>query len=47
MYLADLQQRRLVPLTDVARSLPVDDSPAGRLRDDATILMFEWTPPPR
>ncbi|MGW0610641.1 hypothetical protein [Streptomyces sp. NPDC002788] len=23
------------------------DSPTSRLRDDATILMFEWTPPSR
>jgi serine phosphatase RsbU (regulator of sigma subunit) len=23
------------------------ESPTSRLRDDATILMFEWTPPPR
>jgi serine phosphatase RsbU (regulator of sigma subunit) len=23
------------------------DSPTSRLRDDATIRMFEWTPPPR
>ncbi|MEV7320650.1 PP2C family protein-serine/threonine phosphatase [Streptomyces sp. NPDC093970] len=29
VYLVDLQQRHLVPLTDVASVLPVDDSPAG------------------
>lgn len=29
VYLADLQQRQLVPLTDVASALPVDDSLAG------------------
>ncbi|GAA3308933.1 PP2C family protein-serine/threonine phosphatase [Streptomyces cinereospinus] len=29
VYLADLQQRQLIPLTDVASSLPVDDSLAG------------------
>lgn len=96
-YLADLQQRRLVSLTEIAlrpgdrllmytdgvtearagdggefgleqfarciigamaagepapealRRLihSILDSPTSRLRDDATILMFEWTPPPR
>ncbi|MCS0604856.1 SpoIIE family protein phosphatase [Streptomyces sp. LP11] len=29
VYLADLQQRHLVPLTDVAASIPIDDSLAG------------------
>ncbi|WP_217207026.1 PP2C family protein-serine/threonine phosphatase [Streptomyces sp. AC550_RSS872] len=29
IYLADLQQRRLIPLTDVSSALPVDDSLAG------------------
>ncbi|MEU0674735.1 PP2C family protein-serine/threonine phosphatase [Streptomyces sp. NPDC006172] len=29
VYLADLQQRRLVPLTGVAAPLSIDDSPAG------------------
>ncbi|MFE6618211.1 PP2C family protein-serine/threonine phosphatase [Streptomyces sp. NPDC057740] len=29
IYLADLQQRRLVPLTDVSSTLPIDDSLAG------------------
>ncbi|WP_031479754.1 PP2C family protein-serine/threonine phosphatase [Streptomyces bicolor] len=29
VYLADLQQRQLVPLTDVASALPIDDSLAG------------------
>ncbi|GGX73647.1 hypothetical protein GCM10010358_30230 [Streptomyces minutiscleroticus] len=29
VYLADIQQRQLVPLTDVAQDLPIDDSLAG------------------
>ena len=28
-YLADIQQRHLVPLTDVTATLPIDDSLAG------------------
>ncbi|MFI8890344.1 PP2C family protein-serine/threonine phosphatase [Streptomyces paradoxus] len=52
VYLADLQQRRLVPLTDVTRSLPVDDSLAGwtyrtqslRVEESETGGMTAWIP---
>jgi serine phosphatase RsbU (regulator of sigma subunit) len=52
VYLADLQQRRLVPLTDATRSLPVDDSLAGwtyrtqslRVEESGTGGMTAWSP---
>ncbi|MGV9455180.1 PP2C family protein-serine/threonine phosphatase [Streptomyces sp. NPDC003635] len=52
VYLADLQQRRLVPLTDVASALPIDDSLAGwtyrtqslRVEESETGGMTAWLP---
>ncbi|WP_320782061.1 SpoIIE family protein phosphatase [Streptomyces sp. CRN 30] len=52
VYLADLQQRRLIPLTDVAPALPVDDSLAGwtyrtqslRVEESGTGGMTLWLP---
>jgi hypothetical protein len=52
VYLADLQQRRLVPLTDVTRSLPVDDSLADwtyrtrslRVEESGAGGMTAWLP---
>ncbi|MFD5233963.1 PP2C family protein-serine/threonine phosphatase [Streptomyces qaidamensis] len=52
VYLADLQQRRLVPLTDMTRPLPVDDSLAGwtyrtqslRVEESGTGGMTAWIP---
>ncbi|MFH0518006.1 PP2C family protein-serine/threonine phosphatase [Streptomyces sp. M41] len=52
VYLADLQQRHLVPLTDVAPALPVDDSLAGwtyrtqalRVEESEAGGMTAWLP---
>ena len=52
VYLADIQQRRLVPLTDVTASLLVDDSLAGwtyrtqslRVTDSESGGMTAWLP---
>ncbi|MGW0337393.1 PP2C family protein-serine/threonine phosphatase [Streptomyces sp. NPDC003011] len=52
VYLADLQQRRLVPLTDVASTLAIDDSLAGwtyrtqslRVEESETGQMTAWFP---
>ncbi|MER6346327.1 PP2C family protein-serine/threonine phosphatase [Streptomyces sp. NPDC001595] len=52
VYLADLQQRQLVPLTDVASALPIDDSLAGwtyrtqslRVEESETGGMTAWLP---
>ncbi|MDO0938532.1 SpoIIE family protein phosphatase [Streptomyces sp. DG2A-72] len=52
VYLADLQQLQLVPLTDVASALPVDDSLAGwtyrtqslRVEESETGGMTAWLP---
>ncbi|MFE3167536.1 PP2C family protein-serine/threonine phosphatase [Streptomyces sp. NPDC059224] len=51
-YLADLQQRHLVPLTDVAPVLPIDDSLAGwtyrtqsmRVEPSGSGMMTAWFP---
>ncbi|WP_307167825.1 PP2C family protein-serine/threonine phosphatase [Streptomyces rishiriensis] len=51
-YLADLQQRRLVPLTDIASTLSIDDSLAGwtyrtqslRVEESETGGMTAWFP---
>ncbi|WP_406491145.1 PP2C family protein-serine/threonine phosphatase [Streptomyces sp. NBC_01604] len=52
VYLADLQQRSLVPLTDVASTLPIDDSLAGwtyrtqslRVEESGTDGITAWFP---
>ncbi|MEG8280248.1 PP2C family protein-serine/threonine phosphatase [Streptomyces sp. AHA2] len=52
VYLTDIQQRRLVPLTDVTPALPVDDSLAGwtyrtqslRVAETDTGGMTAWLP---
>lgn len=52
VYLCDLQQRRLIPLTDVASALPVDGSLAGwtyrtqslRVEESGTGGMTAWLP---
>ncbi|WP_086603512.1 PP2C family protein-serine/threonine phosphatase [Streptomyces swartbergensis] len=52
VYLADIQQRRLVPLTDVTPPLPVDDSLAGwtyrtqslRVEESESGGMTAWIP---
>lgn len=52
VYLVDLQQRELVPLTDVVPALPVDDSLAGwayrtqalRVQDNDTGGLTAWFP---
>ncbi|MFI6009909.1 PP2C family protein-serine/threonine phosphatase [Streptomyces sp. NPDC051243] len=52
VYLADLQQRQLVPLTDVASALPIDDSLAGwayrtqslRLEESEAGGLTTWLP---
>ncbi|OXS35358.1 PP2C family protein-serine/threonine phosphatase [Streptomyces sp. XY006] len=52
VYLADIQQRRLVPLTDVTPPLPVDDSLAGwtyrtqslRVAESESGGMTAWLP---
>lgn len=52
VYLADLQQRRLVPLTDESPALPVDDSLAGwtyrtqslRVEESEAGGMTAWLP---
>ncbi|MDQ0717897.1 hypothetical protein QFZ55_007349 [Streptomyces luteogriseus] len=52
VYLADIQQRRLVPLTDVTASLLADDSLAGwthrtqslRVTDSESGGMTAWLP---
>ncbi|WP_053762587.1 PP2C family protein-serine/threonine phosphatase [Streptomyces sp. AS58] len=52
VYLADLQQRQLIPLTDVACTLSVDDSLAGstyrtqslRVEESGTGGMTAWLP---
>ncbi|MDQ1042676.1 hypothetical protein QFZ76_000912 [Streptomyces sp. V4I2] len=52
VYLADLQQRSLVPLTDIASTLPIDGSLAGwtyrtqslRVEESGTDGMTAWFP---
>lgn len=52
IYLADLQQRRLLPLTDAGSPLPVDDSLAGwayrtqslRVEESEAGGMTAWLP---
>ncbi|WP_054237837.1 serine/threonine-protein phosphatase [Streptomyces sp. NBC_00723] len=51
-YLADLQQRRLIPLTDIASTLSIDDSLAGwtyrtqslRVEESGTGGVIAWFP---
>lgn len=44
VYLAGIQQRRLVPLTDVTPPLPVDDSLAGWTYRTQSLRVEEWEP---
>ncbi|CAL9357907.1 hypothetical protein SUDANB105_00605 [Streptomyces sp. enrichment culture] len=52
VYLADLRQRRLIPLTDVASAMPIDESLAGwtyrtqslRVEESETGGMTAWLP---